>query len=279
MTISSIKKDAKHILKELKGKYLLFSIPFLMQAILFSLQMREGYLTQQGIEVSFAATLFPLLWRFLSSVCLLSATYTMISVIRHKKQVVSARDNGLAFSSDYFFKILSLTLIRFLLILLWSLLLIVGTIITTIGFMALYSNYQAGSNMLVSALMTLVGLVIAIIGLYLSINRSLAYAMADYILYDDINDNNYSGALDCIEKSKVMMQGYKWKFFLLQLSFIGWFILSLLSFGILYLYLLPYFTTSMVYFYEKIKGDVNERDSINRKPLLSSSIDPSLMED
>lgn len=279
MTISSIKKDAKHILKELKGKYLLFSIPFLMQAILFSLQMRESYLTQQGIEVSFAATLFPLLWRFLSSVCLLSATYTMISVIRHKKQAVSARDNGLAFSSDYFFKILSLTLIRFLLILLWSLLLIVGTIITTIGFMALYSNYQAGSNMLVSALMTLVGLVIAIIGLYLSINRSLAYAMADYILYDDINDNNYSGALDCIEKSKVMMQGNKWKFFLLQLSFIGWFILSLLSFGILYLYLLPYFTTSMVYFYEKIKGDVNERDSINRKPLLSSSIDPSLMED
>ena len=58
--------------------------------------------------------------------------------------------------------------------------------------------------------------------------KSYAYAMTPYILVDYPELSPNEARLKSIE----MMRGHKWKFFGLQLSFIGWFLLCILSLGI-----------------------------------------------
>tara|TARA_B110000046_G_scaffold33570_1_gene36178 strand:+ start:1566 stop:2147 length:582 start_codon:yes stop_codon:yes gene_type:complete len=78
---------------------------------------------------------------------------------------------------------------------------------------------------------------------------ALSYSMTFYILADD----NSIGAMEAIDKSKKMMNGYKWKYFCLGLRFIGWSLLCILTLGIGFLWLLPYMQVSMVKFYDDIK--------------------------
>ena len=50
-----------------------------------------------------------------------------------------------------------------------------------------------------------------------------------------------------------MMQGHKMRYFELMLSFIGWYLLSILTFGIGLIFLAPYIQMTFVCFYEDIK--------------------------
>ncbi|HFI0049522.1 TPA: DUF975 family protein [Streptococcus suis] len=51
------------------------------------------------------------------------------------------------------------------------------------------------------------------------------------------------------------MKGYKFKRFLLDLSFIGWFILVSITFGLAGLYVWPYHYAAQIHFYEEILDD------------------------
>lgn len=76
------------------------------------------------------------------------------------------------------------------------------------------------------------------------------YAMAFFIVADDEN----CGPLEAITRSKEMMKGNKWKFFCLHWRFVGWWILAtFFTFGIGYLWLVPYMQTSFAKFYEDVK--------------------------
>jgi len=79
--------------------------------------------------------------------------------------------------------------------------------------------------------------------------KCFSYSMAYFIL----RDNPDIGALEAITRSRKMMNGYKGKLFGLCLSFIGWGILCLFSFGIGFLWLCPYITLSIANFYEDLK--------------------------
>ncbi|VTS45961.1 membrane protein [Streptococcus porcinus] len=100
----------------------------------------------------------------------------------------------------------------------------------------------------------IIGVMTSLIGLAIAINRQYAYSKSQYILFDQLQNGNYTGASDIIDKSVSLTKGYKWKNFLLHLSFLGWFILLLLSFGLLIIYLYPYLITSELYFYEDLKA-------------------------
>lgn len=76
-----------------------------------------------------------------------------------------------------------------------------------------------------------------------------SYAMTDFILKDE-PDLKFNAA---IEKSMSMMGGKKMKLFLLDLSFIGWALLSILTFGLGYFWLQPYMKTAHAAFYEDLK--------------------------
>ena len=78
---------------------------------------------------------------------------------------------------------------------------------------------------------------------------AFSYSMTFYILADDPSIS----PMDAIDKSKAMMKGKKWKYFLLNLRFLGWALLCLLTFGIGFLWLIPYIQVSIAKFYDDIK--------------------------
>lgn len=85
--------------------------------------------------------------------------------------------------------------------------------------------------------------------------KSYSYALTPFILKDE-PELRYNAA---IEKSMRMMNGYKMKLFLLNLSFIGWMILSILTLGIGLLFLQPYMNTARAAFYEDLKAELSDR--------------------
>jgi len=78
---------------------------------------------------------------------------------------------------------------------------------------------------------------------------SISYSLVYYIKLD----NPELSASEVISKSKEMMSGHKWDFFVLGLSFIGWAILGIFTFGILYLWLVPYMQVTYANFYNSLK--------------------------
>jgi uncharacterized membrane protein len=79
----------------------------------------------------------------------------------------------------------------------------------------------------------------------------LGYSMIFYIFAD----NPDISISDALKQSKKMMYGYKWKLFLLQLSFIGWALLCILTFGIGFLWLGPYMQAATTQFYLELKKE------------------------
>lgn len=81
--------------------------------------------------------------------------------------------------------------------------------------------------------------------------KSYSYAMTEYIMLD--NPELQGNA--AIEKSMEMMKGNKMKLFLLDLSFIGWILLCILTLGIGAILLEPYVQTAHAAFYEDLKAE------------------------
>ncbi|RME14227.1 MAG: DUF975 family protein, partial [Bacteroidetes bacterium] len=61
--------------------------------------------------------------------------------------------------------------------------------------------------------------------------------------------------MEAINKSKEMMDGYKWKLFHLFLIFLGLSFLCILTLGLGFLWLIPYIRVTMAKFYDDIKAD------------------------
>ena len=81
-----------------------------------------------------------------------------------------------------------------------------------------------------------------------------AYSMAIYVA----NDNPELSAMDAIRKSRELMNGHKWDLFVLDLSFIGWIFLCLLTCGIGFFFLAPYIEMSHVEFYRELTEQATE---------------------
>ncbi|MFI3326910.1 MAG: DUF975 family protein [Clostridia bacterium] len=80
--------------------------------------------------------------------------------------------------------------------------------------------------------------------------KMYSYSMSSYIL----TENPYMSANEAITVSKNIMQGHRFRLFCLDLSFIGWSILSLLTFGLGFIVLLPYIEASRFAFYLDLTG-------------------------
>jgi uncharacterized membrane protein len=78
---------------------------------------------------------------------------------------------------------------------------------------------------------------------------SINYSQALFIKMDDPNIRTF----EAIRKSTELMKGYKWKYFALGLSFIGWSLLSVLTIGIGMLWVSAYYNTSRTIFYNELR--------------------------
>ena len=80
---------------------------------------------------------------------------------------------------------------------------------------------------------------------------ALMLSQTDFILKDD----REISAIDAMARSIKLMDGHKVELFWLTLSFIGWAILSLLTLGIGFLLLAPYYESAAAHFDEDLKAE------------------------
>ena len=80
--------------------------------------------------------------------------------------------------------------------------------------------------------------------------KSYSYAMTYYIQFD----HPEMSETDAITASREMMKGHKWELFMLDLSFIGWYLLVPLTFGWIMLYVAPYQNATKAAFYLNLKN-------------------------
>ena len=79
---------------------------------------------------------------------------------------------------------------------------------------------------------------------------SYCYALVPYLLAE----NPYLTATRAMELSKEMMDGEKWNFFILKLSFFGWLLLCAFTFGIGGFFLEPYMQATYAEFYAAMRS-------------------------
>lgn len=84
--------------------------------------------------------------------------------------------------------------------------------------------------------------------------KSFSYSMSLYILAE----NKGMSAKECIERSKQMTDGHKMDLFVLMLSFIGWAFVGAITFGIAYIWIMPYMQTTLVNAYNSLKPVASE---------------------
>lgn len=66
-------------------------------------------------------------------------------------------------------------------------------------------------------------------------------------------ENPEMGVMDAIRMSKAQTYGFKWQLFVLDMSFIGWNILEVLTLGVLQIWVRPYLNQTNVAFFQEIK--------------------------
>lgn len=82
--------------------------------------------------------------------------------------------------------------------------------------------------------------------------KSYSYSQSIYIAYDH-PDWDWK---QCIDESRRIMNGNKWNLFVLDLSFIGWYIVGMIACGIGVLWVDPYRQAARAEFYQELTGGV-----------------------
>ena len=83
--------------------------------------------------------------------------------------------------------------------------------------------------------------------------KSYSYALTYYLQQEP--ENVHREPVDLITQSREWMNGYKWKLFCLDLSFIGWYLLGLLCLGVGVLFVTPYHRMARANFYLALRAE------------------------
>lgn len=130
---------------------------------------------------------------------------------------------------------------------------------------AMFNDFKHNyTNFLLAGLLT--NIIIALLSIVTlgiaGVIFAYAYRMVPYLIKDYPN----LSTTEIMRTSRKMMKGYKWNLFLLDLSFIGWAILTILTCGIGLLWFIPYQYTAVAHFYEDLKDerivDTNTEEAI-----------------
>lgn len=79
--------------------------------------------------------------------------------------------------------------------------------------------------------------------------KSMAYSQALFIYRDHILADDPIGYNEALRLSSKLMVGHKWDFFVFQLSFIGYWLLSIVTFGVASIWVIPYYHLSTANYY------------------------------
>ncbi len=115
------------------------------------------------------------------------------------------------------------------------------------------NHAYANTRFLVAGLLImLISMVLAIFTLGIgAIIVNYMYSMVPYLLHDypELTPR------EAMKISREMMSGQKWNLFVLNLTFIGWILLSILTAGIGMIFVEPYMSTTRAAYYEDLKSE------------------------
>lgn len=102
---------------------------------------------------------------------------------------------------------------------------------------------------LIYILLTTLGIILLIVpGIIVQCGLSMTFFI--------MNENPNISGVDAVKESWNLMNGHKWDYFCLNLRFIGWALLCILTLGIGLLWLYPYMTAAQLNFYRRIRYGV-----------------------
>ena len=101
----------------------------------------------------------------------------------------------------------------------------------------------------ITLLMTIFVFLWSILLIIPGIIAALGYSMIFYLYADNQDDS----PMEYLSKSKEMMNGYKWDYFVFGLSFIGWILLCVITLGIALIYVVPYVSIAQSIYYNELK--------------------------
>ena len=253
MTASEIRQEARKSLTGKWGKAALATLVFFVI----------------DYVISFVLNLVPAIGAIASTIISVPLSFGFIVVVMAKLKrgeeisYIEFFKNGF----DKFAKVWQVTLWIFVKMLAPLAVAIVGIFIMLFGFTMSATSYALSANTTTGSLFTIIGVIVYIAGIIWAIPKSYLYKLALYI----INDNPDMFAKDAVEKSAEIMNGHRWEFFWLQLTFIGWAFLACLTFGIGMLWLIPYIQVSTVAFYDNLIGN-NDFEIKNDEPIEENPI-------
>lgn len=273
-SISQIRAEARQTINSTRGIFLLpivlvvisvfvniFNFVIQDNSYLLNASADSGALMNYAVGSFAFSTFYGLLISLLS----LSVAYVIFQIIVHKKEQTSAKEAFAIFTLPDFGKIFRTLLLKQFFLFLWGLVMYVGLVIFLTSFILVIGYTAAIGNTNPEAIpedvLALIGftfifgLLFLIGGIALYIPQTYAYSQVPYILFEQLDKEKYAGASAIIKESRQLMKGYKWKRFVLDLSFLGWFILVGITLGIVNIYVLPYYYAAEVHFYDALKED------------------------
>ena len=124
-----------------------------------------------------------------------------------------------------------------------------------------------GKKLVVSILRTL----FITLWCFLFIMPGIVYNYSSYFSFQIMCENPNLKPMEALKLSKKMVAGNRSELFALDLSFIGWWILCGISFGIASIYAIPYYLTTQALYYENFKiralqeGRITEDDFLSQE--------------
>ena len=95
--------------------------------------------------------------------------------------------------------------------------------------------------------------IFCLLGLFLFIIPGIILALSFTFAYLIYSENQEITPMECLGKSKDLINGYKIDYFVFNLSFFGLIILSVLTLGILFIWTIPYISIAQVVYYDELK--------------------------
>lgn len=238
MILSEIRAEARRKLEGKWGKAVSLTLAY--SFIFFVIGFIEGLFSESAQRVLQLIT-------FVIEVPLVFGLIISLIKLYNNEDVKAFDVFTLGFNN--FGKSWSITFKIFLKMLVPVILLIVSYFLITFGLVSTVSaslySYSAASGF--SAIL-IVGLILLIVSAIWTAVKSYYYQLS-YIIAVEKPELS---ANDVVLRSKELMTGKRGKLFLLQLSFIGWSILSVLTFGIGFLWLIPYINFAVIVFYKSL---------------------------
>lgn len=250
--MKSSRKELKQKAKEqLRGQWL---IPVLVTLIIGVISFVTEKINNGLIENSSGSMLFSLISLFISLIISIAVTAFYLKLGRGKKVefsdlLIDGRTMGKGIGIQLLttlilIPVVIVSVIIFVLIAVFGF----GNLMTGAAYAYKYMDIASLASM-ASGLIWLFIIALLVISVPLIIIGSY-FSLAIMFICEDKN----RGVWECIRLSFQHMNGNLWRYIILQLSFIGWGILSIFTLGIGLLWLIPYITVTEVNFFNDVTG-------------------------